>query len=102
MLKVSEQCPRSLIVFMPWKHSEILEDKFTLVCFYFRKKSLPWLLKKKMMLGNRGRGCQRMRYLDSITYSIDMSLNKLWKLVKNRGVWHASVHRVTKSETLRD
>ena len=47
-------------------------------------------------------GQQRMRWLDSITYSIDMSLNKLWKLVKNRGVWHASVHRVTKSETLRD
>jgi len=58
-----------------------------------------------MMLGNtdgkRRRGFQRMKYLDSITYSIDKSLNKLWKIVKDRGVWHASVHRVTKSQTLR-
>ena len=60
-------------------------------------------LGKTLMLGKtegkRRRGQQRMRWLDSITDSVDMSLNKLWEIVEYRGSWHAAVHGVTKSQT---
>ena len=64
-----------------------------------RANSLETTLMLRKIEGRRRRGRQRIRWMDSITDSMDMSLSKLWETLKDREVWHAAVYKVTKIQT---
>ena len=67
--------------------------------FMLRTDSLEKTLMLGRIEGRRRRGQQRMRWLDDILDLLDMSLNQLWQMLKDREAWRAAVHGVTKSRT---